>query len=272
MAVGHRNRLRSKIAESDLLSIPDEELLEFVLFPFIPRKDTAKLAAALLKDFGRLHDVMSATPDELLEYKGMTVNAALFLSLMPEFYARAMAAKHLDLNYCSSPVRFKKYFCSLLAHKINEHFLLVGLDSCGNYIKSKQIAKGSAILVSIHESDVRDFLWSSRAELLVLCHNHPETDAFPSQADISLTRDVTAIAQRLGVRVCDHIIVGVDSVFSFRDAGIMELAILKTIREEQVRSGDVLASPDNSFLTDPPKPDDPPDDAEPQTSDSCASC
>ena len=39
-------------------------------------------------------------------------------------------------------------------------------------------------------------------------HNHPSGDPTPSQADITMTKPIVAIAEPLGISMHDHIIVG----------------------------------------------------------------
>jgi DNA repair protein RadC len=46
------------------------------------------------------------------------------------------------------------------------------------------------------------------ATAIILVHNHPSGDPTPSQADITMTKAIVAIAEPLGISVHDHIIVG----------------------------------------------------------------
>jgi DNA repair protein RadC len=49
-----------------------------------------------------------------------------------------------------------------------------------------------------------------------LLHNHPSGDPTPSRADIEMTREITTVAQPLGIAVHDHIIVGKDGHASLK--------------------------------------------------------
>jgi len=49
-----------------------------------------------------------------------------------------------------------------------------------------------------------------------LIHNHPSGDPAPSQADISMTRTIAAIAQPLGIALHDHLIIGRNGHTSLR--------------------------------------------------------
>lgn len=52
------------------------------------------------------------------------------------------------------------------------------------------------------------------AEEIIVAHNHPSGDPTPSQADIAATRELRALADRLGVSFLDHIVTGSGNSFA----------------------------------------------------------
>jgi DNA repair protein RadC len=54
------------------------------------------------------------------------------------------------------------------------------------------------------------------ATAVILVHNHPSGDPTPSQADITMTREIVAVAKPLGIAIHDHIIVGRDGHASLK--------------------------------------------------------
>jgi DNA repair protein RadC len=46
------------------------------------------------------------------------------------------------------------------------------------------------------------------AEEIIVAHNHPSGNMTPSKEDVHLTRELKIIAERLGVELLDHIIIG----------------------------------------------------------------
>src|SRR5205814_2144636 len=62
---GHRDRLRQRLIEAGADSLPDYELLEFMLFANDLRKDVKPLAKALIERFGGFAEVLGAEPDAL---------------------------------------------------------------------------------------------------------------------------------------------------------------------------------------------------------------
>ncbi len=60
------------------------------------------------------------------------------------------------------------------------------------------------------------------AAVLVMAHNHPSGQAWPSRADRATTRRIAELLHALGVRLHDHLIVGYRGAkWSFRAAGLL---------------------------------------------------
>ena len=81
---GHRQRMRTRILTGGIGNLQEHEVLEYLLYSFIPRKDTNALAHTLIKEFGSLYDIFNAKPEHLQAVSGMTENAGLFLSVIGE--------------------------------------------------------------------------------------------------------------------------------------------------------------------------------------------
>ena len=92
MAEGRRERIRKRIRQEGVDGLFPHELLEYMLYPYIPRKDTAGIARALLAEFGSLHGVFTAKESRLASVKGMTATAAS-LSFMAKFFIGPLAGK-----------------------------------------------------------------------------------------------------------------------------------------------------------------------------------
>jgi DNA repair protein RadC len=59
------------------------------------------------------------------------------------------------------------------------------------------------------------------ASAIILVHNHPSGDPTPSQDDIAMTKEVAAAADKLGIAVHDHIIIGRKGHASLRTLGYL---------------------------------------------------
>ena len=56
---------------------------------------------------------------------------------------------------------------------------------------------------------------------IVLLHNHPSGEPDPSFADRALTRRIREAGEVLRIALCDHVILGHQRHFSFKEAGLL---------------------------------------------------
>ena len=52
-------------------------------------------------------------------------------------------------------------------------------------------------------------------------HNHPSGDPEPSEGDITMTREIKEAAEKLGIVLHDHVIIGKNGTTSFKSAGYL---------------------------------------------------
>ncbi|MCW0217934.1 MAG: JAB domain-containing protein [Prosthecobacter sp.] len=87
----------------------------------------------------------------------------------------------------------------------------------GHYI----VSVGSLNEAMAHPREVFRIAIMATAHAIVLMHNHPSGDSSPSPADTSLTRRVREAGELLRIELCDHIIVGYQRYFSFKESCII---------------------------------------------------
>jgi len=54
-----------------------------------------------------------------------------------------------------------------------------------------------------------------------LLHNHPSGDPNPSDCDVSLTEKLLDAGKQLDIPLLDHIIIGDNKYFSFKEANLI---------------------------------------------------
>ena len=175
------------------------------MFYAIPRRDVNELAHALLRQFGSLNDVLDAPIEQLLKVEGMTENAAIGLSLMPQ------VARYYKLNCVNCPSMIiarnslEQYVCAYYIGVKDEFALVIAMDKSGK-VKMVHEYAGTFSAAGLDLRSIVDFVLRSRANKVVLVHNHPSGDPNPSQRDIDGTRYIKRFLRELGVHLCDHII------------------------------------------------------------------
>ena len=59
------------------------------------------------------------------------------------------------------------------------------------------------------------------ADALVVAHSHPSGGLEPSRADMEATRELSATARNLGIRLDDHLVFAGEGWLSFREMGLL---------------------------------------------------
>lgn len=103
-----------------------------------------------------------------------------------------------------------------LRQQSQEHFVCLSLDGGQRLIAQRTITVGTLDTVLAHPREVFADPIADRAASVIVAHNHPSGDAKPSDGDITLTQQLVASGQLLGIPLRDHIIVSESSSYSFR--------------------------------------------------------
>lgn len=214
---GHRERMRAKIEKYGTLDMPPHEVLEYILYSFVPRKDTNALAHRLLDEFGTLAGVMNAETRFLKEVPGMTENAALFLHTMPDIISRYLAEITKPENPKSGMLAVRNHLGSIVMNRQFETVCVAALDVHEKMIACDIISSGGNAKVRLDVKTVVDYAQKHKAFGIVLAHNHPNGNIDPSKDDISLTYDIFCTLQSLGYHLLDHYIFCGENCYSFKD-------------------------------------------------------
>lgn len=133
---GHRERLKYKIETAGLDHLAPHEVLEYILFYCIPRKDTNELAHELIKKFGSLSGVLEAGASELEKINGISHSTAMFLSSIPNISRYYLKDRWQDKPIIKDSLVLGNYLCDLFAGEKNEAFYVISLDSRCRLIKT----------------------------------------------------------------------------------------------------------------------------------------
>ncbi|MDM7931616.1 DNA repair protein RadC [Tabrizicola sp.] len=217
----HRTRLRARFLEGGAAAMPDYELLELVLFRAIPRQDVKPLARLLLDTFGDFNRVITASPARLQMIKGAGPAVVLELKLVEAAAQRMMRARVMQKPLLSSWDALLDYCHTTMAHRETEQFRVLFLDRKNVLIADEEQAKGTVDHVPVYPREVVKRALELNASALILVHNHPSGDPTPSEADLSMTRQVQDACAALGLVLHDHLIIGKSRELSFRSSGYL---------------------------------------------------
>lgn len=106
-------------------------------------------------------------------------------------------------------------------NQAEEIFGILTLDSKNNVNGAFEVSRGSLNSSIVHPREVFKRAILLNASTIMLVHNHPSGEPEPSHEDIMLTNRLVEAGNLLGVKILDHIIIGDDVYFSFKEDGLM---------------------------------------------------
>jgi len=214
--LGHRERLRERFREAGPEALPDYELLEMILFRAIKRSDTKPLAKALIAKFGSFAEVISATPERLMEVTGVGEAITTELKLIRAAALRLMKGEIINRPLLSSWSAILEYCRAAMAFQDKEQFRILFLDKKNQLIADEVQQVGTVDHTPVYTREVMKRALELSASAIILAHNHPSGDPTPSIADIDMTRRIIDAGMKLGITVHDHVIVGRNGHTSFK--------------------------------------------------------
>ena len=96
----------------------------------------------------------------------------------------------------------------LFAVLLNTHREVIGV---------KKISIGILNSTLVHPREVFQEAIKESADSIILVHNHPRGNSAPSQPDMEATRILVESGNLLSMPVLDHIIIGRNSYYSFKE-------------------------------------------------------
>lgn len=136
--------------------------------------------------------------------------------------ARILACYELGRRrYQSSLLQLSKaeqvwLHCSNLRYKKQEYCLAFFLNGWDELLGKKIVAIGGLNYNFLELRAIFERAFQLEAASFILVHNHPSGLVSPSDDDLRVTAKVAAIAEQLGVKFLDHLIIGGEKFLSLR--------------------------------------------------------
>ncbi len=218
---GHRARLKKRYTASGIGTLHDYEVLELLLFYAIPRRDTKALAKDVLRKFGSLKKLMDADPKEIEALSGIGSQASLLIRLIKDLGTLYLQEKAMETPQISSTKALLDYCMASMGGLQDEQFSVIFLNAQNRIIKRQVVQEGIVNQAVVYPRKILENALKHKASAIILVHNHPSGNIKPSEADIRLTKTLQDTARVLDIHIHDHIIVGENRYFSFREEGLL---------------------------------------------------
>lgn len=192
-----------------------EKLIEIII-------GNEKKAKEIIENYETLEDALGKKNYETLLTAGLTKGEAQRLIAAIEIGKRIAASDTEVRNHITSPGDAAKFLMPRLRHGTHEEFLTILLNTKNRVIKTERIAEGSLTSAVVHPREVFASAIINHAAAILVAHNHPSGDPYPSSEDRHLTTSLEEAGKTLGIPLMDHIVIGDGRYYSFREHGELD--------------------------------------------------
>ncbi len=210
-----------KFIEYGSQSLTESELLAIILRTGTKEKNALQLAEEILSlsqtNRTGLLGLYDLPLEKLMAVKGIGKVKAVKIKCIAELAMRINTTSAKNGLIVHKPSTVADYFMEKLRHRKKECVVVACLDAKGQLIKEIELTSGSVNMSLISPRDV--FLEALRYEAvnIILVHNHPSGDPTPSSSDLQVTRCIARMGQNLDIPLLDHIVIGDNCYFSFKE-------------------------------------------------------
>ena len=156
---------------------------------------------------------------ELQQIKGIGQNKAMQLLAMSELGKRYHQEKNSVKKITCAEDVFK-LFHTRLRDKKQEHFYIIMLNTQNSIMGEQLISRGILDASIIDPREIFKPAIRNSVSRVILVHNHPSGDSSPSSEDKMVTEKLIEAGNLLGIKVLDHVIIGNDSHWSWKEEKI----------------------------------------------------
>jgi len=198
--------LRERINTYGVGSLLDFEALSFLVG--VKEKELRKFDS--LADLRDGIDLIEATDLQRQKLKAFFVMANRFSK-----------ERRGEVTKISSPSDVAKLMMDDMKHLKKEYFKILILDTKNQVLSIEQISEGTLNASLVHPREVFKPAIQKSANAIILCHNHPSQICKYSNEDLQITKRLIEAGNVIGISILDHIIIGGEEHFSFKEEGLI---------------------------------------------------
>lgn len=217
----NRARIRQLLLEHRGAGIQDSELVEYILGLPTAKRDTQKMAKDLLTKYGGFAGLICADWENIRNERWMSDTSIASLKMIQLAALRLLSEPVRTQPVLNTSQALLDYLRGDMAHLTIETVRILYLNSQNMLMFDELSSEGTIDHTMIYTREIIRRALNLGAASLILVHNHPSGDSQPSHQDIATTYEIAAAANKLGIKVNDHIIISKHGYSSMRSAGLM---------------------------------------------------
>ena len=217
--ISKEDRPRERFLKQGPEALSTAELFAIILRTGSKEENVVEMSNRLISEYG-LDKLFECTLKELQEIKGIGPSKAMQILAISELGKRYNQLKRLnDKNQrritCAKDVF--NLFYERLKNEKQEYFYVLMLNNMNYIVEEKLISKGTLDKTLIHPREIFRYAIKNAVSKIILVHNHPDGDPTPSSNDIEITEELAKAGDMIGIKVMDHVIIGRNEKWSWKE-------------------------------------------------------
>lgn len=187
-------------------SLSIAELVAIILSVGTRKEDVMAMARRIVSEYGEKAIVNETDPTRLAEALAIPVGKAQQIIACTEFGRRMFATdggKPIFIRTASQAFEHVSHIGTLAKEQLRGLYL----NSRHELIHEEIISIGSLTANIVHPREVFQPAIMRGAVAVIIAHNHPSGSAEPTEADRTVTIQLRAAGQLLGIDLLDHLII-----------------------------------------------------------------
>lgn len=214
------NRPREKMIREGIERLTDEELIAIIIGSGTKGNSALDIARDLISKYGGLNGLLNCNIYSLMEIKGIKKARSITLIAILEIAKRANKERIKFVESLKNADDVYNLVKEDLENEKQENFFVIYLNIKLNIIKKEILFKGGDTSAYIDVNMMFKNAILCGAKNIICVHNHPSGDSSPSKEDMNITENIRSLSKITKINLLDHIIVGKNEYFSFKEMGM----------------------------------------------------
>ncbi|MEA1975186.1 MAG: DNA repair protein RadC [Bacillota bacterium] len=214
-------RPREKMINHGTQILSNAELIAILIGSGNKKLNAIELSSEIINTFGGLNRLTDVTYEELLTINGIGTAKACNILASLELNKRISQFSLNKKMKITSPIDVCNIFMDELRYEMKEKFIIILLNTKSEIISKEIISIGNLNSSIVHPREVYKYAIKKSAASILFVHNHPSGNPMPSKNDKEITKRLTEVGDIIGIKVVDHIIIGNNQHFSFKEHNLI---------------------------------------------------
>jgi DNA repair protein RadC len=216
------DRPREKLIEKGRHALTEAELIAILIGSGNTNETAVELSKRILASVNNnLNELSKLSVSDLCKFKGIGDAKAVSIVAALELGRRRKESEPLKRDKIITSRHAYELMKPLFYDLPHEEFWVLLLNKANMVIRKELISRGGISATIVDSKIIFKSAIAHYASSIILCHNHPSGNLKPSEADISITKNIKESGKFLDILLLDHLIITENGFHSFADEGML---------------------------------------------------